>query len=332
MIALDFQANQTIPAGWTFTRASVATDTLASDPAARAITDFAINAPRFRPEGLLLGLLRSNFLPNSANPGAVQVNSIGNLGQRAYMCWMLGTGSVTLANNTATSTDLPLTVTQGTPRVFTTQTSTGNIKATPSGQVLCWQMEQADAATFPAAPSSLIKTVAALVSRSPDALMYNSASWLNATAGTYVVELVPLNLNLSCVVCAAFLTANAAGDREQIFTNFTPSFGTMSANSITQAGVNNLGRIDASLVMSPGSVYRVGYTAGPNRRLISMNGSDPVTGGLLGPRSSAFDLFALMATNVQGQVQPGFLRKFYYWPNELSRPHLQSVTQLAWSP
>jgi hypothetical protein len=131
-----------IPAPWIFTRASISTNLLYTDPYDFPdLNEFGVDVPIFRDGGLLMAPVATNFLLESASP-ADQVVDLTNLG--AHILWSIGTGTVTVSAGTAVGTGFG-TSSQGVPVVFNL-TTVGTVQVTLGGtlDVVFFQLERGE--------------------------------------------------------------------------------------------------------------------------------------------------------------------------------------------
>jgi len=338
-VSCDF-SGPTLPSGWAVSRSNTSgiTDMLFTDPVGRTITDFTTaNTPRFRAEGLLMEPTRSNFLPNSNAPLGTTQNGVAALGVRAYLFWFHGTGSVTLSGTTAVSAQFGTPITQAMCPYFINVTTGGGFNATPTGQVLRWQFEQADSSPNPPIPTSFIKTTNALITRASELLYCDPAAWLNATAGTYLIECQLTTYSSGQPILMNAYSADTTTDRETVFTLTPQVAGTAGPGGFrgnTLPGGGNLGGADVTGVGVPNQKVRCCYVAGPNRRVVVVNSSDPGVNVVSMPRPTSLTKIGLMGSvpGGTGGTCYGFITKFYYWSRELTYAQAQTVTKLTWTP
>lgn len=161
----------------TFTRAGATAYTRNSSGA--WIGPIAANVARsgYTAAGVYIGYIaeeaRTNHFLNSAAP---ITQTSASLGTGSYTLWMEGTGSVAVAQNTATITGAG-TATAGSPVTFTV-TVLGTVTYTVTGSPTIVQSEDGAFAT------SYIATAGAAVTRGADSLFYPSAGNVSVTSGT----------------------------------------------------------------------------------------------------------------------------------------------------
>lgn len=339
----DYSATFTssIPSGWAISRNNTVgiTDLLFTDPVNRTITDYnTANTPRIRAEGLLMEQTRSNFLPNSNAPLASTQTGVAALGVRSYLFWFHGTGSVTLNGTTSVSAQFGVPVTQAMCPYRIDVTTAGGFNATPTGQVLRWQFEQADAAPNPPVPSSFIKTTNALITRASELCYLDPAPWLNAPASSYCIECTLATYTSGQPIVMNAYSNDTTTDRETIFSLAPLVAGTAGPGGFrgnTLPGGGNLGGADtAPYLYNPNQKVRVCYVGGPNRRIIAVNGSDIGSNANTLPRPTSLTKIGLLGSvpGGTGGTCIGFLTNFWYWAKELTRYQAQQVSQLSWTP
>jgi len=328
-----------IPTGWTFTRAasSSISDQTQFDPATRTPVEYSTaNTPRFRTEGLVLETIRTNYALNSFAP---VTGLSATLGIRGYQVSMQGAGSVLVeATGTASSPDLPKTVTQAAPALIQT-TVGGTIRLTPTGDVKRWQLEQGNNVGQPINPSTFIHTVAAAVSRNTESLYCQDAAWLqnNGYRASYVAEFIPLEWwtggNFLMVTDKA--SANNT-EMDRIFgVNNVPAPNNPVLRSNTFSGGAGVSGNTPDFVVANAPVNvvtRVGMVCAPDKRYACMSGSDvgwvPIIPSGRPPVLNTFGFGAF--PGVTGNMPMMILRKFWYWPQELLPHQLQAVCNSGW--
>lgn len=155
----DFRSNR-LPPGMTISRSSGATDGMYTDATGTPYTTYAANTPRWdrAGRGLIFEQTRTNIVLNSTSPtsGTVTCNGIDT-----WVCWMLGSGSVTVTAGTAVATGYGV-ATAGTP-VAINVTTVGTINLTVSGSVERLQVERVFVGLGD--PSTFIVTAGTAVTR-----------------------------------------------------------------------------------------------------------------------------------------------------------------------
>ena len=174
---LDASFVGAVPAAFTFTRASTATDGQYTDASGSSYNTLGVNTPRVGSNGLLIEDQRTNFLLNSDAP----VTQVPTLAARTYIMWVIGTGSVTVTPGTATiTTGNGGTASAGTPLLFIV-TVGGTVNITVTGSLTRYQCEgTAAGGSLTNTPTSYIPTTGAAVTRAVELCSApTSSAWFN---------------------------------------------------------------------------------------------------------------------------------------------------------
>jgi len=298
----------------TFTRASSGTFVDSAGTLQIAATDvprFDHNPTTGESLGLLVEEARTNLLLNS---GTLSTQS-ATVTAVAHTLHFTGTGTITL---TGTSTAGPLvgTGTGESNRVSLTFTPTaGSLTLTVSGTVTNAQLE---AGAF---RTSYIATAGATATRAADvASITGSAfsSWYRQTEGAFFGEVFPAP---TYVAFQAVATSHSATNTEEWRLWRT---GTTTQNS--QITINNITELTAGVTFATASngSYKFATAAAANNMAIASSGnlaSDNV--GAMAPLTS----LRIGARGNSSFFYNGHISRLVYWPQRLSDPTLQSLTQ-----
>lgn len=311
---LDVSFMTALPAGFSYACNTVSTNLLWTAPSGTTITDYAINAPRFLTNGLLMEGLRSNRLLNSAAPAS---HTTASTAVGPYTAWVNGTGSMTLAAGTAVGTGFG-TATQGNKLNIDISTA-GTVVCTISGSLFAIQLEPTTAGEA-YAPSSFIRTTGAAVARGSTVLTSGAPTGFNLAQATYVIEWLPLNSGLTNARLIEFVGTVAASDFDRLF------YSTATAvRGVTTAGGVAQGNNTSGAVVSTGVVHKAGYSVSVGGSIVCVDGGTAVT---IAQATRPTDLIALalMVLSTGSFNTYGYLRRFRYWPRALSGAELQSAT------
>jgi len=288
-----------IPAGWTFTRGSVATDGFYTDAVGSGYNSFAINVPRLSSAGLLFeASAHGIYLTNSTAP-ATQVS--GALAITSHVLWVIGTGSATVTAGTAAITGGG-TATQGNPVNFTT-TTTGNVNVTVTGSLNRFQLERVYPGTF--FDSSIA------FNRAVDVCTIPTGAWYNPAGGTFVVEMSFPYTNLP-----SFTTSLAAIDDTTVSNRIL--FGISGAGFpqaiVTTGGVQQFSATLATIATANAPQrYIVRFSAGTNRAAFNGVFSGTEQGGKTMPTVTRLGIGAPGSF-----ASPFYIRRVLYTPVLLS--------------
>ncbi len=195
--AVNFVTSQAIPAGWTFIRTACtggtacATDATYADAPGAPYHTFGTNVPVINSNGLGMFSTRSNFLINSEAPATQTTGSLST--GRSYFLFCNGTGSLTTAAGTITTSGLgTLNCNSGTWQVLT-PTVAGTLVVTVSGSVNWFDLQEGFPAT--SSPTPHIVSGGALTTRAVDRLQIGGAALtaMQSTLATAVIELTPVS-------------------------------------------------------------------------------------------------------------------------------------------
>jgi len=303
-----------LPAGFTYVCSTATTNLLWTDGAGQTITDYAINAPRFLTNGLLLEGARTNRALNSAVPAS---HTIPNLPVGSFVGWVNGTGSMTIAAGTAVGTGFG-TATQGNKLNFDISTA-GTVTVTIVGSLNAIQVENTSVAES-YAPSSFIRTTGAFVARSTTILTAGPPAGFTLAQGAYAFELLPLNSgSVNCRVME-FVGTAAASDFDRI--NFS-AVAALRGSTNSGGAVQSTATSAASVALN--AVHKVAYTVSVGGASICVDATTPVTAG---QAARPVDLIAMTVFGLSTGPPNvfGYLRRFQYWPRALSNTELQQVT------
>lgn len=207
-----------LPAGWTFTRASTATNGFYTDAPGSSYTTVSTNVPKFLPNngGMLFeSQARTNYLLNSATPATLTTGSLTT--GWTMILWVIGTGSATVTAGTGAASGGLGTATAGTPLLFTV-TTTGTFVVTKTGSLDRWQLERGGA------PTSFIVTTAAIATRAAEVCNIPLGAWFDGTQGTLYGEatwLTSVGTNNQGICALSDLTTN---NRIFVSQNGSPQF------------------------------------------------------------------------------------------------------------
>ncbi|HEY4383179.1 MAG TPA: hypothetical protein VGN34_01710 [Ktedonobacteraceae bacterium] len=316
LVGADFTQG-VLPSGWTFNRASAATDLVITDPPGRAYNTYANDQPRMTALGMLNEQSRNSWFLNSNAPAT----QAPNLAVRSYGFWFNGTGTVTITTGTAVCGTLPPVCNGQTAYTFDVTTA-GTVNFTISGSVNAAMLEQADASGS-YSPSSFIVNTATVATRAADFMVATTPTWLNAAAGTYVVEYIPLN-NTSVTAQRLLVAAgtDTANNQDRFFTSGAGAAMIMATSSVA-SGLSTT-RLDG-VPFILGNVYKDGFATMDRRQIRCQNGV--VRGTAISARNMV-DLIALSLGYLYGGGNQlnGYIRAFRYWPYALDTESLRLQT------
>lgn len=316
-----FAANKAFPGApsITFSRGSSGTYFDKSGTIQTATT----NAPRFDHDpstGVSLGLLiegaRTNSFLNSGTPAS---HTSPSLGTGTYTLWLVGTGSIEVAANTATITGAG-TATDGSPVTFSV-TGAGTVDFTVTGTPTRAQCEDG------AFPSSYIATTSGAITRAADVCSIagiNAASWFSQDAGTVLIEWrlegAPAG---SAQAYQLSFTGNSAADQSGVNVN--------SGNSDRfEWAWRSGGTFDSTLFVTGPAVadtdYKSAIAWGPSAdfRKMYVNG----TGSSQDDSSNAADVDTLFIGEFSASSSHlfGTIKRVRFWKTRLSDAQLASLT------
>jgi phage-related protein len=136
-----------LPSGWTFARASTATDSFYTDAAGSSYNSYSNNVPRFAGSAGFISetQARTQLLTNPTAPTNQTTPSLTTTSTGAYCLWVIGTGSATITANTGAATGLG-TATAGNPVIFTVTTA-GTFNIAFAGSITRAQLEKGGSPT-----------------------------------------------------------------------------------------------------------------------------------------------------------------------------------------
>lgn len=310
----DFTSGTPV-AGLTFTRASSATYFDSTGTLQTAGT----NVPRYDYDpttlllrGLLLEDSRTNFLLNSLTP---VTQTTGSLALNTYTLWIVGTGSATVAANTAVGSGFGV-ATAGSPVTFIITTA-GTVDVTVAGSPTRFQLENNSI------PSSFIITGGATATRATDNASLLSQTWYNISEGTIFVD--TMLMGNATTTQKAFAMTNAAGSENDLLasnystvnTNFSVRSGGAAVASFMLAGMPM-----GFIVNKQAIAYKVNDFAGVQNGVVV--GTD-VSGAV---PAVMLDSVALGKRTVASNSQylNGWFRKISFYNIRLRNTVMQSLT------
>lgn len=165
VLSLNFASLSALPAGFTFSRATIASDALYTDAPGSTFNSFISGQPRLTARGLLIESSRTNFFLNSTAP---VTHTTGNLvAPNVFLAWCTGTGSIVTAAGTAIGSGFGAQSCSSNSFQSITITSTGNIGVTVIGSVDRFQLENGGAGGG-SMPTSLVVTGGGSLNRAAD--------------------------------------------------------------------------------------------------------------------------------------------------------------------
>lgn len=292
---------------FTFTRAGSATYLDSAGVRQIALT----NVPRFDhttagvPRGLLIEAAVTNNLLNSTSPAT---QTTASLGTGTYTIWCEGSGSATVAGNTATITGAG-TATAGSPVTFVV-TVAGTVDVTVAGSLTVFQLE------LGSLPTSLIITAGTTVTRAQDVCnIPTMPGWFNQAEGTWFIDWMPNS------VAANALSADdgTANNRERIQMSTTTPFAGVDVGGVSQASFTGSGITVGSTRVRAALAYKT------NDFEFTVNGAQlgTDTAGTL-PTPTKLNLGA----NATGSAHNGWYRRLGYWNRRLPSARLLYETGL----
>jgi hypothetical protein len=309
---LDFTTG-VLPAGLTFARASVATNSFYTDAAGSTYTTYAANAPRFIGGGLYTEELRTNYLLNSDAPAKQTTVTLGAPANNVHILWVIGTGSATVTAGTgASSTTLPVTATAGTPASFI-MTTAGTMVVTVSGSLTRFQLERGVSTSGVSFPTSYIPTTGTFVTRAADLCTMPVGSWFNPAASTYYVQASEPFLNINaCVPFGAYVGANRSGLLHR-------ASGNISISDAVAGVVDLPGGTSFN-----GPIYQAIGAIRGGRQAGSLNGGT-VGAGVFANIQSGLTTLGIGSANTSLYLC-GTIYRARYWPYDLANADLQAAT------
>lgn len=267
------------------------------------------NIPRFdydpttlAPRGLLIEEARTNLLLNSASLGTQTVTVAAVANTLSFT----GTGTVTLSG---VSTAGPLVGTGVNNRAALTFTPTaGSLTCTVTGTVTNANLEAVAFGT------SYITTTGASATRAADVTTMPVGPWFRQGIGTAVIDL-------------AMLSGTAPGNHwlfdfnDGTLTNPVRAFYSSTFN-YSAGSLNTFG----GTAMASGVAGRFGMAWNANGMVASANGEAPVT-TTGAPTIATVTSLSLGIRSNGASLGDIWLRRFRYWPRQLSAAELQAVTR-----
>ncbi len=307
-LRFDFRHTRQLGPRPTFTRNTTATYT----DRFGVLTSAVVNQPRFDFDlttGLCLGLLiegqRTNYLLNSQSP----VNQTVTLSTGTYTLSMSGTGSVSVAGNTAIGSGFG-SATASTPVTFTIVTG-GTVDVAITGSVSLFQLENG------AHASSHIPTTGSQQTRSADLLTLPTSGWFNAAEGTFLVEASCANVADDCTI----LAANNGSQNEQIDQRFAI---TSMSSRVRKSGTNEASMTALGSAPVANTVYRIATAYKENSCAAVVNGGAVATDSLASMPTGITTL--AIGSRTSQNFLNGHMRRLMYFPRRLSNSELQSLT------
>lgn len=165
VLSLNFATLTALPAGFTFSRASGASDALYTDAPGSTFNTYVSGQPRFTSRGLLIESSRTNFFLNSTAPAT---HTTGNIvAPNVFLAWCTGTGSIVTAAGTAIGSGFGPQSCSSNSFQSITITSTGTVGVTVIGSVDRFQLENGGVGGG-SMPTSLMVTGGGSLNRAAD--------------------------------------------------------------------------------------------------------------------------------------------------------------------
>jgi hypothetical protein len=309
---LDFTQG-VLPAGLTFFRNSVGTNSFYTDAPGSTYTSYAASVPRFIGGGLYTEETRTNFLLNSDAPATQTLASLGAPANNVYILWVIGTGSATVTAGTGiSSTTLPITATAGNPASFVLTTA-GTMVVTVTGSLTRFQLERAISTSGVSFPTSYIPTTGTFVARGADLCTMPLDVWFNPAASTYYVQASESFLNINaCVPFGAYVGASRSGLLHRASGNISLSDAVAGVVDLP-GGVPPLG-----VIYQAAGAFRNGRQSG------SLNGGAAAVGVAASIQSGLTTLGVGSANS--SLFLCGTIYRARYWPTDLANADLQAIT------
>lgn len=304
-------ASQSLPGGFSLTRASVGTYTNSSGVITTAAVDearFDYNPVTLQPLGLLLEGARTNLLLNSATLSTQSVT----VSATAYALSFYGTGTVTLSGTSSGS--LVGSGAYPTRSVLKFTPTAGTLTLTVTGSVQFAQLEAGDFET------SYIPTAGASATRATELTTAPSSSLgFNAAEGTLLIELneaIPTSHNNVGEVIARFQNpgsvTDAIGIQKEVGGQNFRAF-VANASTYTYSSYGGFGNTKLAVAYKASSCA---YYAG----------GSPITWSSPSSIPSNTDLFRIGSDSSGTSHFFGHIRKITYWPQRLANAQLAAIT------
>ena len=311
-ITLDSDFTTSIPSGWTFNRASSATDGFYTDAPGSSYNSFTNDQPRFNANGCICEVqARTNYFLNSTAPANHTTGSSMPVG--LAVLWMIGTGSVTIAAGTGVASAYG-TATQGNPFYFSVTTA-GNFAITVSGSVNRAQLESG------CAPTSFIVTAGTIVTRAVETCFQSGGSWLNGAAGTILMEFAApvLNANTTGVGLIGLddgTTSNIIRMTQNADLRYLTTVGGTARTNVAVAGVT----------VAAGTVYRMAVRYNQSITETRSAGAGVLTNSITTQPVPTPTRVAWEVGTAANRGITYWLRRVQYWPFAMVDADLQNAT------
>lgn len=305
-----------IPAGWTFTRGSSATDSTWQDnPNQQTYNALANDVPLINQWGLKIEPSSTNMFLNSDAPVTQSITfAINNV----ICVWMVGPGSLTTSNGTGTFTNHGA-VTNGAYRTLTC-TAPGTMTITVTGTVYRVQVERLSGGY----PTSYMPTTGVVTTRQACRLSKNYlGGQLNRLNGTYWIELLRDGAwNNDRIMMAGVGSFTQDNETDTIHYNSTVG---LASYEVFSPGTTLAQRVDvASPLFLPQRIDRIAAAYDPQRMTICANYGSVVAASC--PVRPATLLAVTLLCGGAGGTSNGYIRGFRYWNTTMSDQELHECT------